>query len=292
MDRIEALLNNPTNAKWIGVILVMVGSFFAIGLMVSDPEGTPRRMHARYVFFLERRLRQMFIWTAGDHIFLGQCGALFGVLAAHFLWEIPYWYIFVGFVLFGPAAYIELKRRQRITKIEEQLDGFILAIANALKATPSIGDAFISVQNLLSRPIRDEVELAVKEMRLGSTLDQALLLMASRIGSRQVDSALAAILIGRQVGGNLPKILETTALALREMQRLEGVVRTKTAEGRAQLYALAVFPIIMTYVLHRISPGYFDPLTENLLGYIVLSIAIALWIAALVAARKILNVDI
>ena len=292
MDRLEALLNQSTNAKWLGVILVMVGSFFAMGLMISDPEGRPRRMHARYVFFLERRLRQMFIWTPGDHIFLGQTGALFAVISVHFLWELPYWYVFVFLVLFGPAAYIEIKRKQRIAKIEEQLDGFVLSVANALKATPSIGDAFISVQNLLSRPIRDEIELAVKEMRLGSTLDQALLLMASRIGSRQVDAALAAILIGRQVGGNLPKILETTALSLREMQRLEGVVRTKTAEGKAQLYVLAVFPGCITYALHKLSPGYFDPLTENLLGYIVLGLAIALWVGSILMARKILNVDI
>ena len=80
--------------------------------------------------------------------------------------------------------------------------------------------------------------------------------------------------------------------SLREMQRLEGVVRTKTAEGKAQLYVLAVFPAGITYALHKLSPGYFDPLTENLIGYIVLSLAIALWIGSILMARKILNVDI
>ena len=43
---------------------------------------------------------------------------------------------------------------------------------------------------------------------------------------------------GRQVGGNLPKVLETTAHTLREMKRLEGVIRTKTADGRMQLWVI------------------------------------------------------
>jgi len=100
------------------------------------------------------------------------------------------------------------------------------------------------------------------------------------------------VLIGRQVGGNLPKILETTAAALREMQRLEGVVRTKTAEGKTQLWVLALFPFFMLYAFDKISPGYFEPLTENFLGYTCAVIAFTLWVAAILWARKILNVDI
>ena len=44
----------------------------------------------------------------------------------------------------------------------------------------------------------------VKEMRVGNTLEQSLVNMSARIGSRTIDSALSAVLIGLQVGGNLP----------------------------------------------------------------------------------------
>ena len=48
-------------------------------------------------------------------------------------------------------------------------------------------------------------------MRFGATLEQALLLMAAAIGSARLRLGVSSLLIGRQVGGNLPKILETTA---------------------------------------------------------------------------------
>ena len=292
MNRMQSFLQNPALVKWLGVTMFIVGLFFSALLMISDPDGAPRRTWARYVGWLNRKLRQLFIWTPGEHIALGQLVTLFAIPAIHLLIDLPYWYIFFFLAIVGPAGWLELMRRRRIQAIEEQLDGFILALANALKSTPSISDAFISVEKLLPNPTQQEVSLAIKEMRLGSTLDQALLAMAGRIGSRQVDSALAAILIGRQVGGNLPKNLETTASSLREMQRLEGVVRTKTAEGKAQLWVLAIFPFVIVYAFNKVQVGYFDPLTKSLVGFIVLAIAMILWLASILTARKILNVDI
>ena len=129
-------------------------------------------------------------------------------------------------------------------------------------------------------------------MKVGSTLDQALLHMASRVGSRQLDSALSSILIGRQVGGNLPKVLETTALTLREMRRLEGVVRTKTAEGKAQLWVIGLMPFGLLLGLNFMWPGYFAPLTQSLTGYLITIGCTACWVAAIFLARKVLNVDI
>jgi tight adherence protein B len=188
--------------------------------------------------------------------------------------------------------WIERKRRERVAKIERQLDGFVLALANALKTTPSIGAALASIVPLLPDPTREEVELAVKEMKVGSTLDQALLHMAARIGSRQVDSALSAVLIGRQVGGNLTRVLEQTASTLREMSRLEGVVRTKTAEGKMQIAFLAALPIALVIGLNFMWPGYFAPLTHSLAGYLIVVVCGALWIAAIFVARRILDVDV
>ena len=76
------------------------------------------------------------------------------------------------------------------------------------------------------------------------------------------------------------------------MNRLEGVVRTKTGEGKAQLWVLAVFPFAICAGFNAVQPGYFDPLQKTFVGYIILTIAILFWIGALLVARKVLTVDI
>lgn len=274
------------------VVLFAVGLVVATYLVADDPDGLPRRYFTRYVAHLERKLRLMFVWTRGETIAIGQGVAVVVILAATLALHLTGGWILALVALAVPSVVIERMRQKRIEAIEAQLDGFLIALANALKSTPSIGDAFQSVQTLVAPPLRQEVELAVKEMRLGSTLDQTLLNMAGRVGSKQLDSALSAVLIGRQIGGNLPKILETTAATMREMARLEGVLRTKTAEGRAQMWVLALVPFLLTWALNALSEGYFEPLTQSVVGYVVAFAAAGFWLASLVVARHVLRVDL
>lgn len=278
--------------RYFALMLVFVGLFFGTWSAVADQDGPVYRMWIRYTSTLERKLRPMFIFTPGRVIALGQVLAVAVILALALVADLPFWYVLLVLALLGPVYWIDTMRKKRIEQLEVQLDGFILALANALKAIPSISAAFQSVANILQQPIQQEVELAVKEMKVGSTLDQALLHMASRVGSRQFDSALSAVLIGRQVGGNLPKVLESTAASLREMARLEGVVRTKTAEGKAQLWVIGALPLALILMLNGFQPGYFDVLKQSVTGYIIATAAGGMWTAALFLARKILAVDL
>jgi tight adherence protein B len=275
-----------------GVALTGLGIFLTTWAIAADQSGPFYRYWARYTSSLERKLRPQFIWTKGSTIAMGQGFALCALTFACVATEVPFWYVAAAVILIGPSVWIEKMRRERVEAIEKQLDNFMLSLANALKTTPSIGAAFASVALVIQDPTRQEVELAIKEMKVGSTLDQALLHMASRVGSRPMDSALSAILIGRQVGGNLPKVLEGTAATLREMARLEGVVRTKTAEGKMQLWVLGALPAALVWGLNSLWAGYFTPLTQSVVGYTILFACGGMWVSALVLARRVLNVDI
>lgn len=274
--------------------LALIGFALLLGTwqMVSDETGLPHRYWARYTASLERRLRAMFLFMPGRRIALGQLAVMFSIVAGALLLDLPFWWAFVLLTAIAPRVYIARLRRERVAQIEDQLDNFVLALANALKATPSIGAAFNSVVSVVENPLRNEVDLAIKEMKVGASLEQALLSMASRVGSRQLDSTLSAILIGRQVGGNLPRVLETTAQSLREMKRLEGVIRTKTAEGRMQMWVIAMMPFGFIVALSNMWAGYFDPLTKSATGYAIVGGVSLCWVGSLIVARKVLQVDI
>jgi len=278
--------------KWAGIALIGIAVFIVILGAFGDRNSLVYRYWARYTSSLERKLRPMFIFTPGRVIAAGQLAALFVIIVLELTIGLPFFPVWIIVVCAMPLLQIDSMRKKRLEQIEKQLDGFLLALANALKAIPSVAAAFNSVVPILQPPIKDEVDLATKEMKVGSSLDQSLLHMAARIGSRQVDSALSSILIGRQVGGNLGRVLETTAASIREMARLDGVIRTKTAEGKMQLIVIAVMPFFLVLGLGYSSPGFFDPLQKTVSGYMLTAAAGGCWISALLWARKILAVDI
>ncbi len=278
--------------RWASVVLIALGLFGIAWAGTSVESSMIWRQWTRYTVGFERKLRPMFIWTPGRVIGLTQLLLIFLVLMAEVLLDIPYLPALILVILVTPSLYIEHIRRERVRAIERQLDNFLLALANALKSTPSIGSAFQSIQTVIQPPMQQEVELAVKEMKVGSTLDQALLHMAARVGSRQLDSALSSVLIGRQVGGNLPKVLETTSATLREMSRLDGVIRTKTAEGKMQLYVIGLMPLVLVVLFNNGFPGYLEMLTQSLVGYTILIVGAGMWLAGLLLARRVLSIDI
>jgi tight adherence protein B len=287
-------------AGWSTLLLYKLGAggclaiavFLAVLASLVDAEGPVRRAWTRYVAFLERKLRSMFLSTSGNQIALGQVAAIIALTVLYLTFDIPYGYILPALAAVGPTIYLERKRRERVTRLEKQVDTFILALANALKSIPSVTAAFQSVADTSSSPIREEIELCNREMRVGSTLDEALLHMGTRVGSEQLDSALSTVVLGRQIGGNLPRVLESTAASMREMARLEGVVDTKTAEAKMQLRVLGAAPFVLAVSLALLSPGYFDPLQESATGYLVGIAAVGSWLLALVLARKVLSVNI
>lgn len=285
-------MSELTALKMGATVLLMGAVLSGVFLTARDPGSLPYRYWSLYEAYLNRKLRQMFLPTHGRLILGCQLAGAVLSIGAGLLFDSGAAYAALVPLAFGPALYIEHLRRRRVRAIEAKIDGFILSLANALKATPSIGNALAYTQPLLAAPLDAEVALALKEMRLGNTVDQALLSMAGRIRSTELDAALSSLLIGRQIGGDLPKILEKTAATLREMARLQGVVRAKTAEGKAQLAVLAVFPALILLLFDTVSQGYFDPLGKSVIGWVVIATAIGLWVASLLMARKILAVDI
>lgn len=272
-----------------------VSAIFFLSLAgASRPDNALARAFQRYCARIERNLYRMFIWVPGYRIAFAQLGVVFAacLLKVFFALPLVVFLFLVAAGALGPELFVMHKLRKRSQLIEAQVDGFVLALANALKSRPSIADAVASVQTVVAQPMRQEVELVVKQMRVGSTVDQALLSMSGRVCSRRLDAAVSAILVGRQVGGNVPEILETTAASMREMSRLEGVVRTKTAEGKAQIWVLAAFPFILLLAFGWASPGYFDPLSQTAIGSVCTVVGFGFWAASVITAWRILKVDI
>jgi tight adherence protein B len=140
--------------------------------------------------------------------------------------------------------------------------------------------------------MRDEIDLVIKENALGMPLDDALERAAVRSGSRVFRAAITTLKIARNTGGNLPQTLKTASDTLREMARLEGVVRTKTAEGRAQSIVISILPAPIYFGIEWLMPGYYDPMRNSLFGNAIFAAVGILWVGAALLAHKILSVDL
>jgi tight adherence protein B len=193
----------------------------------------------------------------------------------------------------GPPIWFRVAQRRRVKDIEEQLPGWLSLLANLMRVTGSLLDAIGQTAVMIRGPLGQEIDLLLKEARVGAPLPETLRHMARRIGSSLFHTAATVMLVGRETGGDLPHLLEETSAAFRERLRLEGVIRKQTAAGRTQLVILILSPPVLAYLLYTFDPKFYDPLMAlGFLGQLLIAVAIALWILSIVIAKRILNVDI
>jgi len=275
-----------------GIVLLVVGVTVGFAAMVLNPASALRKLWGRYEAALEHQCRFLLIQRSGASIARMQLGACAAVPALAFFLDDWILVLLIPPIALAPYFVLRQRSEERVRLIEEQLIAWLQMLSNALKASPSLGEAISNSGKLMRPPMSEELDLALKEMKLGTPLDQAVLNMSTRIGSSVMSSALATILVGRQTGGDLPKILEESSATLREMARLEGVVRTKTAEGKTQAYVLGVIPFVLVGAIHLVDEHWLEPLGETTLGFAIIAVAAILWVGAIFLARRILAVDI
>ncbi|MEM9068507.1 MAG: type II secretion system F family protein [Myxococcota bacterium] len=277
---------------YIAIALMGIGSGLFVYLSVALPNSPMKGKWRQYTAFLDTYIRFLLLRTTGNQIAQGQLVGICVCIILLILTGNVLLIMAIVLVMVLPWAWLENKRAQRVEELEAQLDSWLLMLSNSLKATPAIGEALRSTVNLTRPPMSEELDLMVKENQLGTPVDKVVLNASERMQSQTISGALATIVIARQTGGNLSEILETSAASLREMARLEGVVRTKTAEGKGQVIVLAVMPFAMSGILTMVDRNWLVPLTSNFIGYIILTISMTFWFVAIIWARKILAVDI
>jgi tight adherence protein B len=240
---------------------------------------------------LSRDLAFLRLPLSARHLSLGQLACMMAACLScalgHLLVASPF-----SVLALSVRPWLSARRARRVNAIEAQLDAFLGQLASTLRATPAPSEALAYCQTLVGAPLSEELRTLEKEQRLGTPLDEALTRMSQRIGSRTVESALSALRVGQKTGGDLSAILERSAGALREMARLEGVIRTKTAEGKAQAFVIAAIPFPMIGLLQVIDPTWLTPLWSSLAGGVLVAAALTLWGLSILLARRILDVDI
>lgn len=276
----------------LGVALAAAALFLWIVASLARPDSALRRAGTGYRRRIERDLRQLLSGVPVSLVIRGQLllGATSLSLAVGL--DAPAMLYLALAALVGPPLLLRARVRRRVGQIEEQLDGWLLMVGNMLRSTSSLAEAIAASAALVPDPMGREIDLVLKEVRLGASLDQALRAMASRTGSRLVSATITALLVGRQTGGDLPRLLEESSASLRELRRLRALLTSRTSDARAQMVVLGMAPPALYWGFGRMDPGFFDPLYDSAIGNLILAGAIGLWGLSLILARRILKVGL
>jgi tight adherence protein B len=191
-----------------------------------------------------------------------------------------------------PRFLVEQFRERRARMLEDQLLDALAFMSNGLKSGLSLLQAMDMVRKELPDPIAQEFALTLNEQRLGVPIEDALLGLEKRIGSEDIQIVVTSINILRQSGGNLAETFDTVANTIRERKKVEGRVRSLTAQGIAQGVIIVCMPFVLAFSLWLIDPVLISRLWSTWLGWVMIFAMLILQALGGGMIRKIVKIEV
>ena len=282
----------------IDYLIISTVVFISVSLMAGFSLKVARvswvRFESMFTDTADRQLKGLFLFTNAKYVFAGFIGLLIGIpLIGYVLFKsiVPV-IVLVVLLAFMPRLIFTQLRKRRKSSINKVLPDVLDQLAGSLIS----GATFVNaVQNMVDEndgAIKQEFSLFLRELRVGTKLEEALDNLGERVRSEDMDLVISAALIARDVGGNLAEIFTRLSGSLRKKQEMEGKISALTAQGVLQGWVVSMLPFGILFALHFIEPEAMEFLWNSILGWVFLALIILLELLGGFFISRIVRIDV
>lgn len=191
-----------------------------------------------------------------------------------------------------PNLYLKLRKRRRMAAFEENFPEAIELLGRSIRAGHAFPTGLQIACEESPEPISSELRQVFEENKFGLPLQDSLDALMERVDLMDVRIFVTAILVQREVGGNLGEILDNIAHTIRERFRIRRQLRVYTAQGRMTSYILGGLPILVGLGIYALNPEYMTVMFEEPAGRLALATAGFMQLFGYLWIRKIIDIEI
>jgi len=198
----------------------------------------------------------------------------------------------VGITLFGIRYFGKFAQERAASRFDDQLVDVAFAFRNSLKAGMGLQQTMQMIANDFRPPASEQFRMAVREVSVGASIEEALHHLVERIPNNDLKMMVDSIDILRQTGGNMVETFEGVAETLKNRKKVEGKIKTLTAQGRYQTIILCAMPFVMLVILYFLNRDYVQLFFSTFLGWVLLSMVVVLVITGWVIINKLIAIEV
>lgn len=253
-----------------------------------------------YMSTLEKVLYALVLLVAGGLAGLVFYGGLFKVegeaTLATYISNVVVFALIGGIAVkvFLPALNTSLKTKRQ-KKLQQQFMNMMEAISTSLSSGNTLQDSVYNAAKDLQNQY-DSGELIIVELNEmvsgianGRTLEEMMLNFGQRSANEDIVNFANVISNCYRLGGNFGDVVRHTREIIGDKVAVSDEVETKLASNRLQLNVMSLMPIAVVAMLKLTNDGFAENL-GSLLGVMVTTFAIAIFVAAYFWGQKIIKI--
>ncbi|MCK6572179.1 hypothetical protein L6V77_13910 [Myxococcota bacterium] len=277
----------------LGPGLLLVGLLVLLAGSAPETRKASERLVHRYLTGLRMVRDRFYLTISAERLAALLVG---GAVALGVLWFIvsgglfeSLAFFFIGLII--PAVVFQVMWQQRLNQIREQIEPALTLMSSRWRTSPSVGDSFVAIVEHMEAPLSQEASTVVQELQLGD-MDSVLRRFEERVPIQPIRLLCMGIRQALPLGGNVAKVLDQIAGAVRESNRLELFVESKTASGRYQAFALALLPILLVWGMWKLDPATVEPLFYTQTGKLLVGFAVVLDVVGVLLVLRITKIEV
>lgn len=199
------------------------------------------------------------------------------------------------FLLSGNGKELIRKQQQQLA---DQFKDAILSVAAGLQAGYSIENAFLEAGRDMERLygadslMAKEIRYMKKGLRNHVPLEILLVDLGRRSKEADMEDFAQVFAIAKRSGGNLNAIIRRSAAITGEKIEVKREIRTLLSSRRYEQRIMNMVPFLIMAYLQLTSKGFFDCLYFNTAGILIMTGCLALYLAAFLISRKMIEIEV
>lgn len=202
------------------------------------------------------------------------------------------------FVLFYLKRKRQIKIMQRREKLRIQFKDALHGLAIAMGAGYSMENALraslADLRTLYRKddPIVREFIYIQKQMKLSVPIEKLFIDLGKRSGLEDIQNFAGIYAIAKKSGGNLNAILGKTTQMIEGKIETEKEIIASISAKRMEQIIMSIVPCGIILYVQLTSPGFMDVLYGNMVGIVVMTACLFLYILAFCLGKKIMEIEV
>ena len=163
-----------------------------------------------------------------------------------------------------------------------QFKEMLASVNNSIQAGYSIENAFISCR-------KDLLELYGGD---AVTVTGMLMGMANHTGIEEIREYASVMTIAKSSGTRIREIMDSYIKTIDEKLSVMQEIETMTSRARYEQQIMNAVPFVILMYVDTTNKGFFDVLYSNILGNIVMSVTLTIYIVSILISRRIINIEL
>ncbi|WP_028777630.1 type II secretion system F family protein [Shimazuella kribbensis] len=202
---------------------------------------------------------------------------------------LPWWLVLTivsTLIPFGSNQYLRFRQRAYVRRLELQLPEMCRLLSSAISAGLSVSQALLLIVQEMEEPLSQELAPICRDIQLGASLEQVLTDWSSRLPSQDFHLFIHSILIQKEAGGDLGKVMADMSTTLEERKVIQKSIDAVISQSRSTAYLLPVLSVGFVLMFHRLFGGI-GLLFQSWIGIVIIILFLVLQVIGFLLVKRI-----